>query len=134
MGRQQQQQEQRLLFKIKINYLECSNKLINPSISCLIEVLLKNVMLEYKNEMYNLTGYVNVDFLLKGTCICLYCKPELKYNVIKNISEFYEAVACEFIGQTDIFWSVICYISPNSTLCNDLKLFLSTFGYGTKRV
>ena len=73
--------------------------------------------------MYNLTGYVIVDSLLKGRGICLYCKPEFKYNVIKNISEFDEAVACEFIGQTEIFLLTICYISPNSTLCNDQKLF-----------
>ena len=72
--------------------------------------------------MYNLTGYVIVDSLLNGRGICLYCKPEFKY-VIKNISEFEEAVACEFIGQTDIFLLVICYRSPNSTLCNDQKLF-----------
>ena len=55
--------------------------------------------------------------------ICLYCKPEFKYNVIKNILEFEESVACEFIGQTEIFLLVICYRSPNSTLCNDQKLF-----------
>ena len=54
--------------------------------------------------MYNLTGYVIVDSLLKGRGICLYCKPEFKYNVIKNISEFEEAVACEFIGQTENFF------------------------------
>ena len=36
--------------------------------------------------------------------ICLYCKPEFKYKVIKNISEFEEAVACEFIGQIEIFF------------------------------
>ena len=32
-------------------------------------------------------------------------------------------MACEFIGQTEIFLLVICYRSPNSTLCNDQKLF-----------
>ena len=95
--------------KSKINDLECSNKLINPSIICLTEVLPKSRKLEYNKEMYNLTGYVIVDSLLKGRGICLYCKPEFKYNVIKNISEFEEAVACEFIGQTEIFLLVICY-------------------------
>ena len=30
-------------------------------------------------------------------------------------------MACEFIGQTEIVVLVICYISPNSTLCNDQK-------------
>ena len=87
------------LTKSKINNLECSNKLINPSIICLTEVLPKNRKLEYNKEMYNLTGYVIVDSLLKGRGILLYCKPEFKYNVIKNISEFEEAVAYEFIGQ-----------------------------------
>ena len=75
----------------------------------------KNRKLEYNQEMYNLTGYVIVDSLLKGGGICLYCKPELKYNVIKNSSEFKEAVACEFIGQTEIFLLVIFYRSPNPT-------------------
>ena len=32
-------------------------------------------------------------------------------------------MACEFIGQTEILLLVICYRSPNSTLCNDQKLF-----------
>ena len=32
-------------------------------------------------------------------------------------------MACEFIGQTEKFVLVICYRSPNSTLCNDQKLF-----------
>ena len=43
--------------------------------------------------------------------------------VIKNILEFDEAVACKFIGQTDIFLLVICYRSHNRKLCNDQKLF-----------
>ena len=77
-----------------------SDLVINPSIICLTEVLQRNRKLEYNKEMYNLTGYVIVDSLLKGRGICLYCKPEFKYNAIKNISEFEEAVACEFIGQT----------------------------------
>ena len=71
------------LTKSKINDLECSNQLINPSIICLTEVLPKNRKLEYNQEMYNLTVYVIVDSLLKGRGICLYCKPEFKYNVIK---------------------------------------------------
>ena len=95
------------LTKSKINDLECSTKLINLSIICLTEVLPKNIKLEYNKEMYNLTGYVIVDSLLKGRGICLYCKPEFKYNVIKNISEFEEAVACEFTGQTEILLFVI---------------------------
>ena len=111
------------LTKSKINYLECSNKLINPSIICLTVVLPKNRKLGYNKEMYNLTGYVIVDSLLKGRGICLYCKPEFIYNVIKNISEFEEAVACEFIGQTKILLLVISDRSPNSTSCNDQKLF-----------
>ena len=111
------------LTKSKINDLECSNKLNNPSIICLTEVLPKNRKLDYNKEMYNLTGYVILYSLLKGRGICLYCKPEFKYNVIKNISEFEEAVACEFIGQTEILLLVICYRYPNSTLCNDQKLF-----------
>ena len=94
------------LTKSKINNLECSNTLINSSIICLTEVLPKNRKLEYNKEIYNWTGYVIVDSLLKGRGICLYCKPEFKY-VIKNISEFEEVVACEFIGQTEIFLLVI---------------------------
>ena len=109
--------------KSKITDLECSNKLINPSIICLIEVLPKNRKLEYNKEMYNVTCYVIVCYLLKGRGICLSCKPEFKYNVITNISEFEEAVACEFIGQTEILLLVICNRSPNSTLCNNQKLF-----------
>ena len=92
--------------KIKINNLECSNTLINSSIICLTEVLPKNRKLEYNKEIYNWTGYVIVDSLLKGRGICFYCKPEYKY-VIKNISEFEEVVACEFIEQTEIFLLVI---------------------------
>ena len=111
------------LTKSKVNDLECINKLINPSIICRTEVLPKNRKLEYNKEMYNLTGYVIVDSLLKGRGICLYCKPEFKYNGIKNISEFKKDVACEFIRQTEIFLLVICYRSPNSTLCNDQKHF-----------
>ena len=71
------------LTKSKSNNLECSNKLINPSSIGLTEVLPKNRKLEYNNEMYNLTGYVIVESLFMGRGICLYCKPELKYDVIK---------------------------------------------------
>ena len=62
-------------------------------------------------KMYKFTGYVIVDSLLKGRGICLYCKPEFIYTIIENISEFEEAVACEFIEQTQIFFLVICYRS-----------------------
>ena len=48
------------LTKSKIKDLECSNKLINPSIICLTEGLPTNKKLEYNKEMYNLTGYVIV--------------------------------------------------------------------------
>ena len=43
--------------------------------------------------------------------------------MLLKIFQFEEAVACLFIGQTEIFLLVICYRSPNSTLCNDKKLF-----------
>ena len=48
------------LTKSKINNLECSNKLINPNIICLTEVLPRNRKLEYNKNMYNLTDYVIV--------------------------------------------------------------------------
>ena len=73
--------------------------------------------------MYSLNGYVLVSSSLKGRGICLFCKPDLKYNVIETIPEFNEYVACEFIGQTDAFLLVVCYRSPNSPIVNDGKLF-----------
>ena len=73
--------------------------------------------------MYNLTGYVMTLCSWEEVLYAYIVNQNLNIMLLKNISEFKEAVACEFIGQTEIFLLVICYRSPNSTLCNDQKLF-----------
>ena len=108
--------------KSKINDLEVMNKLTKPNIICLTEVLPKNSILTYTEEMYTLHGYTLVKSHLKGRGICLYCNPSLKYNVI-DIPEFDEAVGCEFFSKDEeVLLVILCYRSPNSSLNNDGKL------------
>ena len=102
--------------------MECIIKILKPNIICLTEVLPKNTILEHNSQMYTLDGYTMVDSNLKGRGICLYCKPEVKYQIIDNIPEFNEVVACEFIGKTEVFLLLICYRSPNSSMDNDGNL------------
>ena len=72
--------------------------------------------------MYNIEGYTTIASSLVKRGICLYCKPDIKYNILTDNSDFDEYLLCEFTGNHESFLLGVCYRSPNSTVENDSKM------------
>ena len=113
-----------VLTKTKVNELEVYSQLYSPDIICLTEVLPKNSIIVYCDDMYFLRGYVLVSssLSLKARGICIFAKSELKVVTLDAISIFREYVFCKFIFNEEVLFLGVVYRSPNSTYDNNVQL------------
>ena len=87
------------LTKSKLNELEVKLGQMKPDIICLTEVLPKNKLLNYNQDMYGLNGYRLIESVLVKRGICLYAKINIKHKVKEDMSEFNEYIICELYKQ-----------------------------------
>ena len=60
-------------------------------------------LLNYTQDVFNISGYKLIFSDLRKRGICIYCKLSIQYIVIQNNIDFDECIFCEIHGSGESF-------------------------------